>query len=303
MSTIRAFMFHDVRDLNQTKFPSRYNLKSFLDKGQFQHQLGIINEKYKIVSSLDLPNIDLSSGNVDYAVLTFDDGLVDHFYVYQELKKLGVSGTFLVPTAPVLEQKMIHSHKIQFILASEDEKILTKEILTNFADAYDLWKKYSHTDWVDNWWSEEMIFITNFLRNHRTDEFDNYEYTDYLFKKYVSKDIHSFASDFYLNLNQLEEMSYSNMVIGGHGNSSDNLLLVDDVEADILKSHWFTGHFSDKFVFSYPNGGFNKEIKNIMKRYKCSLSYTIKPQTITNLDTVDYLEFPRYDSPQKIPLK
>jgi peptidoglycan/xylan/chitin deacetylase (PgdA/CDA1 family) len=37
---------------------------------------------------------------LDYAVLTFDDGLVDHFYVYQELKKLNVSGTFLVPTAP-----------------------------------------------------------------------------------------------------------------------------------------------------------------------------------------------------------
>ena len=25
-------MFHDVRDLSQTKFPGRYNLKSFLDK-------------------------------------------------------------------------------------------------------------------------------------------------------------------------------------------------------------------------------------------------------------------------------
>ena len=89
MSTIRAFMFHDVRDLNQTKFPSRYNLKSFLDKGQFQHQLGIINEKYKIVSSLDLPNIDLSSGNVDYAVLTFDDGLVpaliNQYYEYMRI--------------------------------------------------------------------------------------------------------------------------------------------------------------------------------------------------------------------------
>ena len=98
-------------------------------------------------------------------------------------------------------------------------------------------------------------------------------------------------------------MSYYNMVIGGHGNSSDNLLLLDDVESDINRSHWFTQHFSDDFVFSYPNGGFNGEVKDIMKKYKCKLSYTIVPQTITSLDTVDYLEFPRYDSPQKIPLK
>ena len=296
-------MFHDVRDLSQTKFPGRYNLKSFLDKPQFQYQLGFINKKYKIISSLDVSNINLGEGNVDYAVLTFDDGLVDHFYVYQELKKLNVTGTFLVPTAPILEQKMIHSHKIQFILAAQDEKILTKEILTDFGGTDDLWTKYSHTEWVDNWWSNEMIFITNFLRNHKTDDFNNYEYTDYLFKKYVSKDMYSFASDFYLNLNQLEEMGYHNMVIGGHGNSSDNLLLVDDVESDIIKSHGFTQRFSDDFVFSYPNGGFNNEIKDIMKRYKCSLSYTIVPQTITSLDVVDYLEFPRYDSPQKIPLK
>ena len=104
MSTIRAFMFHDVRDLTQTKFPGRYNLKSFLDKNQFQNQVNFINKKYKIISSLDVPNINLEEGNVDYAVLTFDDGLVDHFYVYNELKKLNVSGTFLVPTAPVIEQ-------------------------------------------------------------------------------------------------------------------------------------------------------------------------------------------------------
>jgi peptidoglycan/xylan/chitin deacetylase (PgdA/CDA1 family) len=296
-------MFHDVRDLDQTKFPGRYNLKSFLDKKQFQHQLTFINKKYKIISSLDVPNINLEEGNVDYAVLTFDDGLVDHFYVYQELKKLKVSGTFLVPSAPIIDKKMIHSHKIQFILSSQDEKILTTEILSNFDDAYELWVKYSHTKWSDNWWSEEMIFITNFLRHHQSENFNNYQYTDYLFQKYVSQDAYSFAEDFYLNLRQLEEMSYNNMVIGGHGNSSENLLLLSDVESDISRSHWFTQHFSDDFVFSYPNGGFNNDIKNIMKKYKCNISYTVTPQTITTLDKVDHLEFPRYDAPQRIPLK
>ena len=303
MSTVRAFMFHDVRDLNETKFPTRYNLKSFLSKKEFNHQINYINKKYKIISSLDLPHINLDKGDVDYAVLTFDDGLVDHFYVHQQLKKLNVSGTFLIPTAPVVEQKMIHSHTIQFILAARDEKLLTKEILSSFEDASDLWMKYSRTNWIDNWWSKEMIFVTNFLRRHKSKTFDNYQYTEHLFQKYVSKDIHAFASDFYLNPNQIEEMSYNNMVIGGHGNSSDNLLLVEDIETDIDKSHWFVGHFSDDFIFSYPNGGFSEEIKNTLKKYKCSLSYTVVPQTLTSLDTIDPLEFPRYDSPQRIPLK
>ena len=303
MSTIRAFMFHDVRESNETEFPSRYNLKSFLNKDQFTHQLNYINNNYKIISSLDVPLVDLNFGSRDYAVLTFDDGLSDHYHVHQQLNKLNVSGTFLVPTAPILEQKMIHSHKIQFILAAVDEKILTRHILKNFSNANELWLRYTYTEWVDNWWSDEMIFVTNFLRKHNDNGFNNYEYTDYLFKKYVSEDMDSFSSDFYLNLNQLEEMSNNNMVIGGHGDSSDNLLLVDDVVKDIDRSAWFVNHFSDDFVFSYPNGGFNDTVKDVLKINKCMISYTITPKTITNLDVVDYLEFPRYDSPQKIPLK
>ena len=42
MSTIRAFMFHDVRDLTQTKFPGRYDLKSFLDRGSFKTKLTLL---------------------------------------------------------------------------------------------------------------------------------------------------------------------------------------------------------------------------------------------------------------------
>ena len=45
MSTIRAFMFHDVRDLNQTKFPGRYNLKSFIDKQELSNYLKFIVDR------------------------------------------------------------------------------------------------------------------------------------------------------------------------------------------------------------------------------------------------------------------
>jgi hypothetical protein len=43
-------------------------------------------------------------------------------------------------------------------------------------------------------------------------------------------------------------------------------------------------------------------IKDYMSEIDCFISYTIKPTTITELDDIDYLEFPRYDSPQKIEL-
>ena len=61
---------------------------------------------------------------------------------------------------------MIHSHKIQFILAASNEKELVKDILSNFTDNETIWPHFSHTEWKDNWWSKEMIFVTNFLRNY-----------------------------------------------------------------------------------------------------------------------------------------
>jgi len=301
MATIRAFMFHDVRDFADTNFPNRYKLRSFLTKKQFTHQVGLIKSKYNIIRSTDIHNIDLDEDKNDYAVLTFDDGLSDHFYVYHYLKSIRAKATFLVPTAPVSEQKMIHSHKIQFIIASANEEILVQEILENFTNKKEIWNWYSTTKWKNNWWSKEMVFLTNFLREHNTPSFDNHAYADYLFEKYVGESPREFSRGFYLNESQLEEISNNgDMTIGGHGYTSDNLLLIDDVSSDIKKSYNFVKKYSNDFVFSYPNGGFDESIKGVLRECGCSLSYTVNPMTVTNLDSINYLEFPRYDAPQKI---
>lgn len=302
MGTIRAFMFHDIRNLENTSYPERYNLKSFLNEEQFKFQVDKIRNKYKIVSSFDIKNIDIKNDNNDYAVLTFDDGLSDHYNVYKHLRSLKLSGTFLVPKMPVVEHKVMNTHKIQFILASTNETVIKNEILNLFDNKDEIWEEYSSTKWKKNWWSKEMIFITNFLRRYKDDKIDNYQLTNYLFDKFVTKDEFNFSKDFYLNEKNIEEMSNNGMIIGGHGDISENLLLIDNYKLDIDESKKFISNYSNEFVFSYPNGGYNEDIKNYMNDIKCSLSYTIKPFTITELDDLDYLEFPRYDSPQKIEL-
>ena len=305
MGTIRAFMFHDIRNLENTNYPKRYNLKSFLNEKQFKYQVNLIKNKYKIISSLDVKNIDIHNDDNDYAVLTFDDGLSDHFKVYKYLRSLKITGTFLIPKMPIIENKVINTHKIQFILASTDEKIIKDEILGLFDNKEKIWKDYSTTKWKNNWWSEEMIFITNFLRRYNDSNLNHTQLTDYLFDKFVTKDELNFSKDLYLNEKNIEEMSNNGMIIGGHGDVSENLLLIDDYKTDINKSKKFISKYSNEFIFSYPNGGYNDIIKTHMNSINCSISYSINPYTITDLDKIDYLEFPRYDSPQKIglPLK
>lgn len=302
MGTIRAFMFHDIRNLENTNYPKRYNLKSFLNEKQFKYQVNLIKNKYKIISSLDVKNIDICNDDNDYAVLTFDDGLSDHFNVYKYLRSLKITGTFLIPKIPIIENRTLNTHKIQFILASTDEKIIKDEILGLFDNKEKIWKEHSATKWKNNWWSEEMIFITNFLRKYNDNNINNIQLTDYLFDKFVTKDELNFSKDLYLNEKNIEEMSNNGMIIGGHGNVSENLLLIDDYKTDINESKKFISKYSNEFVFSYPNGGYNDNIKTHMNSINCLISYSINPYTITDLDDVDYLEFPRYDSPQKIGL-
>lgn len=295
-------MFHDIRNLENTKYPKRYKLKSFLNENQFKYQINLIKSRYKIISSLDIKNVDLKSKE-EYATLTFDDGLLDHYNVYKFLKSMNISGTFLIPKMPIIEKRVMNTHKIQFILASANEKKISNYILSLFNNKVEIWNKYSKTKWKNNWWSKEMIFVTNFLRTHKDISVNNYDLTNQLFKEFVSNDEFNFSKDLYLEVNQIEEMSNEGMVIGGHGDISENLTLLDNYKSDINESIKFISKYSEKITFSYPNGGFNDEIKNYMSETGCYLSYTTVPSTLTDLDDIDYLEFPRYDAPQKIKLK
>lgn len=301
MSSLRTFMYHDVRDAKDTKFPERYNLKSFLNLEQFDKQVKFIAENYDIISPHDYKFINFNEDDDHkFAILTFDDGLVDHYNnVLPILKNYSVPGTFFIPVEQVTKNTMIHSHKIQFILAASNEKELVKDILSNFTDNETIWPHFSHTEWKDNWWSKEMIFVTNFLRNYDGFKLDKYSYTDELFEKYVGVKVEEFAKDFYLKESHIDEMRNETLVtIGGHGYTSENLLLIDDFEDDIKKCAEF---IKSEFI-SYPNGGYNDEIKQACKKYGFNYGFTIEQKTITELDLIDNLEMPRYDGPQKLPL-
>ena len=135
MSSLRTFMYHDVRDVKDTKFPDRYNLKSFLNLEQFDKQVKFIAENYDIISPQDYKFINFNEDDDHkFAILTFDDGLVDHYNnVLPILKNYSVPGTFFIPVEQVTKNTMIHSHKIQFILAASNEKELVNWLNKNKA--------------------------------------------------------------------------------------------------------------------------------------------------------------------------
>ena len=231
--SVTSFMYHDVRNIYDSRYKKRYELKSFLTVEQFEKQIKYITERYKVISGknfLDLNNI------IDdkYAILTFDDGLLDHYEnVMPILKHYGVSGTFCIPTGPVVGSSIIHSHKIQFILScANSERDLVERIFNTLCvdkeEKTSLWSKFSKPTCVDSWWSDEMIFVTNILRNY-TDK--KYEVVDNLFCDIVTSDVEKFNSELYLNEDQVSLLVKNGMEIGSHGFSSENLILLSESDS------------------------------------------------------------------------
>ncbi len=298
---MKAFMYHDIRDLENTNFKSRMALKSFLSVQQFKNQLNFIIENYQVISTENLKNIDLNRVEKNYAILTFDDGLLDHYHIASILYDYKISGTFLIPTLAVRDRKMIKSHKIQFILAAVEEKKVVRAIFDYLKLSSDqakhLWDTYSISRWKNNWWTPEMIFVTNFLRN--CDK--NAEITNHLFTNLVTADELAFCEDFYLNEDQVKYLVAAGMTVGGHGYSSEALATLENQEEDIKQSLSYVQKFYKKCLsFSYPNGSYNQETIDCMRKYGCEYAFTTVAQDMSN--EMDFLAIPRFDAPQTLPL-
>lgn len=289
-------MYHDIRDLNNTKFKSRLQLKSFLNVKQFRNQIKYLKQNYTIIDPIDL--LDITNFNKNYAILTFDDGLLDHYNITSILLDNKITGTFLIPSNAVQNRLVIKSHKIQFILAAVDEKKIVKQIFDELhnINQQQLWNTYSLSKWKTNWWSKEMVFVTNILRNHKQGDL----ITNNLFSKFVTTDETDFCSELYLSEQHLKEMDDTGMNLGAHGHVSEGLPNLNQ-ESDISRSIKYIKQFTNnELVFSYPNGLYNNETLNIMKKYDCKFGFTTKIDNITK-DT-DLLQIPRYDAPQTLTL-
>jgi len=299
MSSATVFMYHDVRDDMESKYKDRYSLRSFLTIQQFVSQIKYIKYRYKVISSAQFYDMG-NNINDNYAVLTFDDGLLDHYTnVLPILNYYNLPATFLLAVEPVMGTGIIHSHKIQFIMACADNE---KQVVDSIFDKLNLskeaasilWQGFSISCRIDNWWTKEMVFITNFLRQGTE---TSYTITNELFDEYVTKDYESFNSQLYLSEKQIKKFVDAGMTIGGHGYTSENLLLLNGVDksTDIVKSLDFINPFlKDNFIsFSYPNGAYDDDAINTLRINGCSIAYTTEEKTVTSDMSIDYLKIPR----------
>ena len=206
----------------------------------------------------------------------------------------------------VLQEKVLDVNKIHFILASASNvgdliKIIFKS-LDKYRSEYKLesndfyWKKCAKANRYDN---ANVKFVKNILQRD-IDEKLRGIITDELFSEFVCDDEKLFASELYMNHDQVLYLHNNGMYIGGHGFDHYHL---DSISSEHQKREIdLTVSFLDNigtdinnWMMCYPYGDYNESLLDFLKLKKCLLGFTTNIN-IANLNKDNLLTLPRLDT-------
>lgn len=215
-------------------------------------------------------------------LLTFDDGVRDHYInVFKILHDRKLSGLFFVLDRRENE-RLILAHKIHFLLA--------KLGLTRLRDA--IWEKLSSVQREQFTQAEEHyqleyppISIKNrinllklVLQRDLSAEVDSV--LEDLFEIHIGSQNEA-ARAYYLNSEQIREMSAAGMHFGGHSRSHPWFDWIDAGarEVEIKGSvEWLQQFGPGPWAFAYPYGGLSEDSPHLLKKHGFVAAFTTLEQ-------------------------
>jgi peptidoglycan/xylan/chitin deacetylase (PgdA/CDA1 family) len=262
-------MYHYVRPLRLTRFP---RIKG-LDLDLFEAQLGYLARHYSLITMEQLIDAIDGAGELPPrpALLTFDDGYLDHYaYVFPKLAERRFQGSFFPPACSALDRKVLDVNKIHFTLASDidpDQLVATiEDACRDRAREFGLHplEHYRENYMVGNFLDPAGVNYVKLMLQHALPHELRRELIDQLFRKYVTSDEAAFAGELYATVEQLRLMRSSGMHIGSHGSLHQWLghLPKQEQEADIDGSLALldaVGAAPAYRTMCYPYGDYNSD--------------------------------------------
>lgn len=287
-------MYHYIRNKNFS-FPY-YNIlkkKDFVQQIKKFSKIGFISSYRELFmdSNKFLP--------------TFDDGLKDHVYSAEILKRYNGIGIFFIPTSPLKNNTILDVHKTHLILGkikssealNELNKYLEKKKITNFYKSNEILKyKSAYKHQHDQIHKKRFKKIINYYGDVKL----RGKILDYLLKKF---EINVKPKDYYINKKEIKYLISLGMIIGSHGESHTLLskLSYKRQHTELKDSKVFLEKITNKRVdtFCYPYGGkmsYNSHSIKILKKLKYKLAYSTESRDISLKDIQkNPFELPRYD--------
>jgi peptidoglycan/xylan/chitin deacetylase (PgdA/CDA1 family) len=282
--SLHVVMYHYVRDLPNTRFPK---IKGMLTR-EFREQLALLQDRYEMATLESA--LEFIQGNYspvrDLCLLTFDDGLKEH---YREITPLlmdsGIQGLFFVITSCLAGSHVAPVHMNHFLMAALDFKEYRSAFLSRLADIESDWNNSTDVDEslaqrVYRWDIPEVAsfkYLFNFVLDFRVRD----QILKDLFKEKIDE-VQSFAKYLYVNADEARKMQTAGMVIGGHSHQHKPLaaLAGEELYSD-LTTCWrlLLEHLQPQsfWPFCYPYGqkdSFNDTTIAALKQigFACSFS-------------------------------
>lgn len=250
-------MYHYVRDTARTEFP---DIRA-LSPRTFEQQLDWLQERHEIVGAAAVEAALAGAASLPEraALLTFDDGFVDHFEtVLPILRTRGLSGIFFVSGATLgPAPRMLGVHKTHFLLARLGADTFGKAVLATCASATLGDAARARVFGADAWERTDERAIKKLL-NYELSFEDSERVLSELFAEHIG-DESAFARALYLNEAQIAEMASAGLSFGYHTQTHRMLSRLDaaDQRAELLdgpaRIAALTGQ--DQVSFCYPWGG------------------------------------------------
>ncbi len=294
-------MYHYIRYANQ-EFPSF----KFLHFNDFSKQLDYLQKHFKIMHPNLLKDAVERGEDTNDIVLTFDDGLKDHYaYVLPELLSRGVSGIFYVPTSIYSRFKILDVHRLHLLLGKYNGKIIYTHLMDLINEEM---LSHAHvrefkTLTYSSQQNDQFVQLVKRIINY----FISYEYKEDTMDKLMHHffpEEQQLLNECYIAPSEIKEMHDSGMVIGSHTVNHPVMSKLNEVQQDfeILSSFNYletiTGGLPYK-TFCYPYGGyysFTNCTEQLLKNHACVFSFNVEPRDITANDLLNRPHaLPRYD--------
>jgi peptidoglycan/xylan/chitin deacetylase (PgdA/CDA1 family) len=244
------------------------------------------------------------------ALLTFDDGLIDHYrYAFPELRARGISGAFYPAARPTLERDPLDVHLIHHILAVHDDSAALVAEMEAQIDAEHRADggagvrsvaEYRASNFCGSRFDPpEVVYVKRMLQ-YVLPAAARARIVDRLFRTHVTNDLRAFAEELYLSAEQLREMVDGGMHVGLHGYDHVWLgeLTPGDQDRDVRRSLALVdaiGLSRDALTYSYPYGSYDDHTLALMRAIGCAAAVTTRVG-IAAPGRDDLLRLPRLDT-------
>jgi peptidoglycan/xylan/chitin deacetylase (PgdA/CDA1 family) len=297
---LRFVMYHYVRepnsDLPHFKFLHINDFKKQLDAFQAEHFFPTRAQVAAFISG-DQEALPRDRKSI---VLTFDDGLADHFqYVFPELQNRGLWGIFYIAAGPYFEKDLLDVHKVHALLGRYAPNLVldfAKEILGSSPEYFHS-KRLS--EFRENTYTAEMQnnddATTSFkqLVNYFLKPSHKKKVLSMLMENFFPSASHNLARAWYMNEEQLGIMCSGGMVLGAHSVSHSVLstLTAEEQTQEIQRSLKYVADIAAKNpsydgfphfrTFCFPYGGshtYNRHTLDTLQNEACQFSLDVDPQ-------------------------